>query len=63
MYKDLTVYADHIGPADMAYAIEKAESMTSSPNQYQVLAVLVGRWVEIDPQGRARPPRKTRRTK
>ena len=48
--KQITTYADGLDAAGCAKAVDTAQAMTESPNRAQAVAVLAGRWVEIDPQ-------------
>ncbi len=59
LLKNLTAYADGISAADMPEAIEKTQSLTQNPKQSQALAILAGRWGELDPKAALAEAHKT----
>ena len=56
LLRDLAVYADSLSAADMSQAVEKVQSLSGNENRHQALAILVGRWVELDPKAALAAP-------
>lgn len=60
LFKDLTTYADSISAADLPDVVEKVQGLPAvNGNQSLAVAVLAGRWVDLDPEAALARAQKT----